>query len=134
MCTNMWANTTCTLFPTISYSTIRFPMSISMMTPTSNCKMQSLRVYYHLLSIFIKFSWVKNNVTNNNVYREDYMTWNGPNPELRCGPVVKPEGAEPRRGRDKLSLARGPSSLAKGPAGLAKGSVYQKLNKKSAKM
>ncbi|CAH0716285.1 unnamed protein product, partial [Brenthis ino] len=65
---------------------------------------------------------------------EDYMTWNGPNPELRCGPIVKPEGAEPRGSRDKLSLARGPSSLAKGPAGLAKGSVYQKLNKKSAKI
>lgn len=60
------------------------------------------------------------------------MPWNGPDPELRSGQSVKIEGPEPR---DKpATLARGPSGLAKGPAGMAKGSLYQKLNKKSAKM
>ncbi|XP_034839799.1 uncharacterized protein [Maniola hyperantus] len=63
---------------------------------------------------------------------EDYMTWNGPNPDLRCGPSVKPDGPELRS--KTFSLARGPSGLAKGPGGLAKGSIYQKLNKKSAKI
>ncbi|XP_075991101.1 uncharacterized protein LOC142986470 isoform X2 [Anticarsia gemmatalis] len=63
---------------------------------------------------------------------EDYMPWSGPDPELRSGQVVKTDGPEPR---DKAyPLARGPSGLAKGPAGLAKGSIYQKLNKKSAKI
>ncbi|XP_053624925.1 uncharacterized protein LOC128683375 isoform X6 [Plodia interpunctella] len=62
----------------------------------------------------------------------DYMAWNGPNPDLRSGQAVKAEGPE---SRDRTaSIARGPSGLAKGPAGLAKGSIYQKLNKKSAKM
>lgn len=60
------------------------------------------------------------------------MPWTGPDPELRSGQVVKTEGPEPR---DRaFSLARGPASLAKGPANLAKGSLYQKMNKKSAKM
>lgn len=63
---------------------------------------------------------------------EDYIPWSGPNPDLRNGQSVKPEGPEPR-GRT-FSLSRGPSGLAKGPAGLAKGSLYQKLNKKSAKI
>ncbi|XP_053624924.1 uncharacterized protein LOC128683375 isoform X5 [Plodia interpunctella] len=62
----------------------------------------------------------------------DYMAWNGPNPDLRSGQAVKAEGPE---SRDRTaSIARGPSGLAKGPAGLAKGSIYQKLNKKSAKI
>ncbi|XP_050684091.1 uncharacterized protein LOC126978994 isoform X2 [Leptidea sinapis] len=64
---------------------------------------------------------------------EEYMTWNGPNPKLRNGQSVKPEGPELRT-NSAVSLARGPSSLAKGPAGLAKGSIYQKLNKKSTKI
>lgn len=60
------------------------------------------------------------------------MPWNGPNPDFRGGQTVKADGPEPR---DKVtSMARGPSGLAKGPGGLAKGSLYQKLNKKSAKM
>ncbi|XP_023938009.1 uncharacterized protein LOC112045870 isoform X2 [Bicyclus anynana] len=67
-----------------------------------------------------------------NLLLEDYMTWNGPNPDLRYGASVKPDGPEPR-GKSS-SLARGPSGLAKGPGGLAKGSIYQKHNKKSAKM
>lgn len=63
------------------------------------------------------------------------MAWNGPDPVLRTGKTVKPEGPEPReKKRDKIaSLARGSAGLAKGPSGLAKGS-YQKLNKKTAKM
>lgn len=60
------------------------------------------------------------------------MTWNGPNPELRCGPAAKPDGPEPKE--KTFSLARGPLGLARGPAGLARGSIYQKVNKKSAKM
>lgn len=60
------------------------------------------------------------------------MPWSGPDPELRNGQTAKPEGPE---SRDRpSSLAKGPSGIAKGPAGLAKGSIYQKLNKKSAKM
>ncbi|XP_052751445.1 uncharacterized protein LOC113522320 isoform X2 [Galleria mellonella] len=62
----------------------------------------------------------------------DYLAWNGPNPDLRTGQSVKPEGPDPRE--RPVSLARGPSGLAKGPAGIAKGSIYQKLNKKSAKI
>uniref|UniRef100_A0A1E1VXN9 Uncharacterized protein n=1 Tax=Pectinophora gossypiella TaxID=13191 RepID=A0A1E1VXN9_PECGO len=63
---------------------------------------------------------------------EDYMAWTGPNPDLRLGQSVKTEGPEPRD--KKFSLARGPAGLAKGPSSLAKGSIYQKLNKKSAKI
>ncbi|XP_026496487.1 uncharacterized protein LOC113400997 isoform X1 [Vanessa tameamea] len=63
---------------------------------------------------------------------EDYMTWNGPNPELRCGPIVKADGPEQKE--KTFSLARGSLGLARGPAGLAKGSIYQKVNKKSAKI
>ncbi|XP_063372912.1 uncharacterized protein LOC134660954 [Cydia amplana] len=63
---------------------------------------------------------------------EDYMAWKGPNPDLRKGPRARPSGPEPReRG---FSLARGPAELASGPAGLNKGSIYQKINKKTAKM
>ncbi|XP_073957258.1 uncharacterized protein isoform X4 [Choristoneura fumiferana] len=63
---------------------------------------------------------------------EDYMAWKGPNPELRKGQTVKPSGPEARE--KSYSLARGPSDAAKGPGGLAKGSMYQKINKKTAKM
>ncbi|XP_022832968.1 uncharacterized protein LOC111360902 isoform X4 [Spodoptera litura] len=63
---------------------------------------------------------------------EDYIPWTGPDPELRSGQGVKPEGPETRE--RPFSLARGPSGLAKGAAGLAKGSLYSKLNKKSAKI
>lgn len=60
------------------------------------------------------------------------MPWSGPDPELRSGQAVKAEGPE---SRDRpFSLARGPAGVAKGPAGIAKGSMYQKLNKKSARM
>ncbi|KAJ2954095.1 hypothetical protein O0L34_g2312 [Tuta absoluta] len=64
---------------------------------------------------------------------EEYITWNGPNPDLRTGQVVSPSGPE---SRDKhiITHARGPQALAKGPSGLAKGSMFQKLNKKSAKI
>ncbi|XP_022832966.1 uncharacterized protein LOC111360902 isoform X2 [Spodoptera litura] len=64
--------------------------------------------------------------------KEDYIPWTGPDPELRSGQGVKPEGPETRE--RPFSLARGPSGLAKGAAGLAKGSLYSKLNKKSAKI
>ncbi|XP_050560039.1 uncharacterized protein LOC118263769 isoform X9 [Spodoptera frugiperda] len=63
---------------------------------------------------------------------EDYIPWTGPDPDLRSGQGVKPDGPETRE--RLFSLARGPSGLAKGAAGLAKGSLYQKLNKKSAKI
>lgn len=67
-------------------------------------------------------------------YREDYLPWTGPDPVLRTGQCVTPEGPEPRRPSLAVAtVARGPSALAKGPAGVAKGSVY-KLNKKTAKM
>lgn len=63
------------------------------------------------------------------------MAWNGPNPDLRIGQVIKVEGPEPRESRSSFSLARGPNpALKNGPAGLAKGSIYKKLTKKSAKM
>ncbi|XP_050560035.1 uncharacterized protein LOC118263769 isoform X6 [Spodoptera frugiperda] len=64
--------------------------------------------------------------------KEDYIPWTGPDPDLRSGQGVKPDGPETRE--RLFSLARGPSGLAKGAAGLAKGSLYQKLNKKSAKI
>ncbi|XP_068618637.1 uncharacterized protein [Battus philenor] len=67
-----------------------------------------------------------------NLLLEDYMAWNGPNPELRSGQSIKPEGPEQRG--TKTSIARGSLGLAKGPAGIAKGSIYQKLTKKSAKI
>lgn len=63
---------------------------------------------------------------------KDYLPWNGPNPDYRGGSTVKAEGPEPRD--QPASQARGAISLAKGPAGIAKGSVYQKLNRKSAKV
>lgn len=60
------------------------------------------------------------------------MIWNGPNPDLRNGQIVKAEGPEQRD--KKLTLARGSSGLAKGPAGIAKGAMYQKLAKKSTEL
>ncbi|XP_060809874.1 uncharacterized protein LOC106129540 isoform X1 [Amyelois transitella] len=69
---------------------------------------------------------------NDSLLLLDYLAWNGPNPDLRSGQAVKAEGPE---AKDRsVSLARGASGLAKGPAGLAKGSIYQKLNKKTAKI
>ncbi|CAK1554689.1 unnamed protein product [Leptosia nina] len=66
-----------------------------------------------------------------NLLLEDYMAWNGPNPQLHLGQAVKPEGPELRK--SSLTTVCGPSGSAKGPAGIAKGSMY-KLNKKSAKI
>ncbi|XP_045531448.1 uncharacterized protein LOC123718734 isoform X5 [Pieris brassicae] len=66
-----------------------------------------------------------------NLLLEDYMTWNGPNPQLRIGQTVKADGPESRK--NIFMAVCGPSGSAKGPAGIAKGSVY-KLNKKTAKM
>ncbi|XP_026331939.1 uncharacterized protein LOC113239236 isoform X2 [Hyposmocoma kahamanoa] len=64
----------------------------------------------------------------------DYMPWNGPDPDLRTGQIVKPEGPESRdKKRENKGIARGPAGLSKGPSGLAKGS-YQKHTKKSAKI
>ncbi|XP_072930875.1 uncharacterized protein [Epargyreus clarus] len=63
---------------------------------------------------------------------EDYMAWNGPNPEAHTGQAVKVEGPEVRQ--KKFTLARGPAGVANGPANIAKGSIYQKLNKKCAKV
>ncbi|GBP97560.1 hypothetical protein EVAR_63830_1 [Eumeta japonica] len=66
---------------------------------------------------------------------ENYVTWNGPNPELRTGTVIKAEGPEPRCSRAGPGAARGRDpALGKGPAGLAKGSAYQKLSKKTYKV
>lgn len=65
-------------------------------------------------------------------YREDYMTWNGPNPELRCGPGAKQDGPDTKS--SAASMARGAAGLAKGPAGIAKGSIYQKIKNKTAKV
>ncbi|CAH4038617.1 unnamed protein product [Pieris brassicae] len=66
-----------------------------------------------------------------NLLLEDYMTWNGPNPQLRIGQTVKADGPESRK--NIFMAVCGPSGSAKGPAGIAKGSVY-KLNKKTAKI
>ncbi|XP_037299762.1 uncharacterized protein LOC115447442 isoform X5 [Manduca sexta] len=51
---------------------------------------------------------------------EDYMPWNGPNPELRMGQAARPAGALHQQG-NQLPLARGPSGIARGPSGLAQG-------------
>ncbi|XP_028034906.1 uncharacterized protein LOC114246531 isoform X2 [Bombyx mandarina] len=64
---------------------------------------------------------------------EDYMPWNGPNPEYRAGNAVRVEGPE-YRDVTQQTLARGPSGTANGPAGLARGSMYQKSNKKTTKI
>ncbi|XP_047524972.1 uncharacterized protein LOC125062835 isoform X4 [Pieris napi] len=66
-----------------------------------------------------------------NLLLEDYMTWNGPNPQLRIGQTVKADGPESRK--NTFMAVCGPSGTAKGPAGIAKGSVYN-LNKKTTKM
>ncbi|CAG9781687.1 unnamed protein product [Diatraea saccharalis] len=69
---------------------------------------------------------------NDSLLLLDYLPWSGPRTECCSGSTVVAEGPE---SRDKSStLARGPApALAKGPAGLAKGSIYQNINKKSAK-
>ncbi|XP_047524973.1 uncharacterized protein LOC125062835 isoform X5 [Pieris napi] len=66
-----------------------------------------------------------------NLLLEDYMTWNGPNPQLRIGQTVKADGPESRK--NTFMAVCGPSGTAKGPAGIAKGSVYN-LNKKTTKI
>ena len=64
------------------------------------------------------------------MFRTDYVTWNGPNPELRKGAnrsVAK--GPNPELLNGPSGGAKGPSSAnRKGPQGLAKGSIYARLN------
>ena len=72
-------------------------------------------------------------------YRTDYVTWNGPDPDLRRGTnrsLAKGPNAQLRRGASggangsrvvgSSRIARGPNpNLRKGPAaGAAKGSIY----------
>jgi len=68
---------------------------------------------------------------NDDLLLTDYVTWNGPDPELRQGPS-KSNARGPN-----ASLRRGPSGAAKGPnlslrngptKNLAKGSIYKDIN------
>merc|ERR1711872_622121 len=71
---------------------------------------------------------------NDDLLLTDYVTWNGPNPELRNGAnrsVAK--GPNPDLHKGPSGGAKGPSSAnRKGPQGLAKGSIYGRLNPDAA--
>ncbi len=62
--------------------------------------------------------------------RTDYVTWNGPDPDLRSGTaraLAKGPNRDLRRGNS--GVAKGPNaSLRKGPSGSAKGSIYSQLH------
>ena len=63
-------------------------------------------------------------------FRTDYVTWNGPDPDIRKGPSKLAKGPS---NKNKLggSIAKGPnSSNQKGPKGLAVGSIF--AHKKTA--
>lgn len=64
------------------------------------------------------------------IFRTDYVTWNGPDPDIRKGPSKLAKGPS---NKNKLggSIAKGPnSSNHKGPKGLAVGSIF--AHKKTA--
>ena len=59
-----------------------------------------------------------------NSLRTDYVTWNGPDPDLRKGPSKLAKGANSDLKKTKPSLARGPNAENyKGPRSLAIGSI-----------
>ena len=59
----------------------------------------------------------------------DYITWNGPDPDLRHGPSrTNARGANGDLVKNKGALAKGPNpELRKGSQNAAKGSIYQQL-------
>ena len=59
--------------------------------------------------------------------RTDYVTWNGPDPDIRKGPTKLAKGPNPNISKSKgsRSLAKGPNGENhKGPRGLAMGSIF----------
>ncbi|KAK6627415.1 hypothetical protein RUM44_009892 [Polyplax serrata] len=68
---------------------------------------------------------------NDQLLLADYMTWNGPNPELRVGPnkALRAEGSNQSIVKVKNTKPEGPQKTNwKGPnLGLAKGSIYSQL-------
>ena len=68
------------------------------------------------------------------MFRTDYVTWNGPNPELKKGANRSgAKGPNPEFHKGPSGGAKGPSSAnRKGPQGLAKGSIYASLNADAA--
>jgi hypothetical protein len=63
--------------------------------------------------------------------RTDYVTWNGPDPDLRQGPSkTSAKGANGDLRNSKAGLAKGPNpELRKGSQNPAKGSTYQQQMK-----
>lgn len=64
------------------------------------------------------------------IHRPDYMTWNGPNPELRLGHDKSlAKGSNKSILAEKRFSAKGANKdLRKGPlSGLAKGSIYSQM-------
>jgi hypothetical protein len=67
--------------------------------------------------------------------RTDYVTWNGPDPDLRHGPSkTSARGANGDLLKDKTGHARGPGlargpnpELRKGSQNSPKGSIYQQI-------
>merc|ERR1711988_1454637 len=61
---------------------------------------------------------------NDDLLLTDYVTWNGPDPDLRKGPSKLAKGANSDLKKTKPSLARGPNAENyKGPRSLAIGSI-----------
>lgn len=62
-------------------------------------------------------------------YREDYVTWDGPDPNLRQVSRLLAKGPDSSLLSKRIYEPRGPNkTICRGPAlGLAKGSIYSQL-------
>jgi hypothetical protein len=69
---------------------------------------------------------------NDDLLLTDYVTWNGPDPDLRKGPSKLAKGANTDLKKTKPSLAKGPNSENyKGPRSLAIGSISAQASSRS---
>ena len=82
------------------------------------CKMKK---YNHLLNLVYIFPPP--------LFSTDYVTWNGPDPDLRKGNNKQiARGPNPNLRSGPRTGAKGPNlAIRRGPAGIAKGSIYGSL-------
>ena len=65
------------------------------------------------------------------LHRTDYVTWNGPDPDIRKGPSNKAKGPNSELAKQHTGIAKGPNpENNRGPKGLATGSLF--MQKKTA--
>ncbi|XP_037040382.1 uncharacterized protein LOC119077316 isoform X2 [Bradysia coprophila] len=70
---------------------------------------------------------------NDDILLVDYITWNGPNPDLCAGTRNLAIGSDPSLRTARTVVANGPNhDLYTGSKGLAKGSIYSQINRPMA--